>query len=246
VKERWVAARRAEGRRRLRWIVALAVVTGLVAAAWGISQSPLLDVDHLVVSGTGHTTAGHTTAAQVEAAAGIHRGDALAWLNTGRAVAGLEALPYVRTARVERQWPDTVRIVVAERTPVAWVEGGGRRALVDGTGRVLELVTEPPAGLPQLAGTKAVPDPGGTVATAVAARVAAGLLGLSFGVQSITATDAGVSLWLPAGGPEIRMGEPDRVRVKVRAASAVLGAMFLAGSTVHYVDVSVPTNPVAG
>jgi len=223
-----------------RTVLFTLAVTALVAVAWGVSRSPLLDVDHVTVSG-----AGHTTAAQLEGAAGIHRGDALAWLDTGRAVAGVEALPYVQRAHVERQWPDTVRIVVTERTPVAWVEAKGRRALVDGTGRVLELVADPPVGLPQLAGTTAVPGPGATVATAVAARVAAGLVGLKFGVQSITATDAGVSLQLPAG-PEVRLGEPDRVPVKVRAAIAVLEAMALARSAVHYVDVSVPTNPVAG
>ena len=45
-------------------------------------------------------------------------------------------------------------------------------------------------------------------------------------------------------GPEVRLGPPTQVAVKVRAALAVLQAS--AGTPVAYVDVSVPTNPVAG
>jgi cell division protein FtsQ len=238
VRERWIAARRAEGRRRLRWVVAVLGLAALVAVAWGVSVSPLLDVDHVVVVGTHHATA-----AEIESAAGIHRGDALAWIDTGRAVDGVDALPYVRSARIERRWPDAVRIAVVERVAVAWVEGGGRRAVVDGSGRVLELVTDPPAGLPRLASTTAVPPVGGWIRGVAAARVAAGLGALAGGAQSITSTAAGVNLQL-VNGPELRLGDPDRVAVKVRAATAVLGAMQ--GQVVHYVDVSVPTNPVAG
>jgi cell division septal protein FtsQ len=241
VRERWIEARRAEGRRRLRWVVALLVVVGILAAAWGVTMSPLLDVDRIEVTG-----AVHASTAQVESAAGIHDGDPLVWLDAAGAVDGVQSLPYVRTAKVERSWPDAVRIVVVERVPAAWVEHGGRRGIVDGTGRVLALVDAPPAGLPQLAGDRPVPEPGATIVSgAREARVAAALVGLSVPVQSIVATEAGVSLQL-VHGPEVRLGEGNRVVVKVRAALAVIAATFAAGTTVHYVDVSAPTNPVAG
>jgi cell division protein FtsQ len=241
VRERWIAARRAEGRRRLRWAVAALVVVGVLAVAWGVTMSPLLDVERVEVTG-----APHVSTAQVESAAGVHPGDPLAWLDTGSAVDGVQALPYVRTAKVERDWPDTVRIIVVERVAAAWVERSGRRAIVDGTGRVLELVDAPPAGLPLLAGDRPVPEPGATIVSdRRGARVAAGLAGLAVSVQSITASDAGVSLQL-VSGPEVRLGEANRIAVKVRAALAVIAATFASGVTVHYVDVSVPTNPVAG
>jgi cell division protein FtsQ len=60
---------------------------------------------------------------------------------------------------------------------------------------------------------------------------------------SVTTTDTGVTIQL-ADGPEIRMGDANRVAVKLRAALAVIAASE--GTDVHYVDVSVPTNPVAG
>ena len=234
-----VVGTRQAGRRRFRVLLLVGVVTLLAAVAWGVSVSPLLDVDHVRVRGLDHLTA-----AEVESAADVHLGDAMVWLDPDRATSELEALPYVGQARVTREWPGTVRITVHERRPAAWVESAGVKALVDGSGRVLETVDAPPAGLPQLLGTKVVPPVGGTIAPVDGARVAGGLSGFAAGgTASVEVTDHGVLLHLVAG-PEIRMGEATQIGVKVRAALAVLGAS--SDVSVQYVDVSVPTNPVAG
>jgi cell division protein FtsQ len=204
-----------------------------------VSVSPLLDVDQVQVRGL-HTV----TAAEVEDAGGIHPGDAMVWLDPGRAVRGIEALPFVRRAAVTREWPDTVRVTVVERRPVAWVAGPAGKVVVDGTGRVLESVATAPPGMPHLLGARVVPGPGGTVSPKGGARVAAGLTGLlEVGTQSVTTTGTGVTVQL-VNGPEIRMGEANQIGVKLRAALAVIAASD--GTGVHYVDVSVPTNPVAG
>jgi cell division protein FtsQ len=234
-----VAAGRAAGRRRLRILVVLLALIVVLGVAGLVSVSPLLDVDHLQIAGLHHLDA-----AQIESAAGVHHGDAMVWLDTGRAVRGIEALPYVEHAEVRRAWPATVRIVVRERTPVAWIDGAGAKSLVDGTGHVIDTVGSPPRGMPQLLGVRSVPAPGGVVAPLAGARVAAGLAGLvAAGTTSVETTDHGVVMHL-AAGPEIRLGVPTLVAVKVRAALAVLGATQ--GTEVHYIDVSVPTNPVAG
>jgi cell division protein FtsQ len=217
-------------------VLALAL---LLTLAWGASKSPLLDVDHVRVRGVQHLTA-----REIEDAGGVHTGDAMVWIDTGGAVSGIEALPYVATATLTREWPDTVRIVVRERQPAAWVAGPGGNALVDGTGRVLEVVDAPPAGIPELLGAHVVPPPGGRIDALDATKVAGALHGIAAaGTKSVETTDHGVVLHL-LSGPEIRMGEPNRIGVKVRAALAVLGAS--AGVPVAYVDVSVPTNPVRG
>jgi cell division protein FtsQ len=225
---------------RRRRVVALAgIVLVLAAVTWGVSVSPLLDVDHVRVLGLRHLTA-----PDIERAGGIHPGDAMAWLDVGRAVSGIEALPYVGRASVTREWPDTVRITVHERRPVAWLDGPAGKAIVDATGRVLEVVLAPPAGLPQLLGTRDVPAAGATIGPRDGARAAGGLNGfVAAGTASVEVGDHGVVLHLRTG-PEIRLGAPTKVAVKVRAALAVLDAP--AGIEVHYVDVSVPTNPVAG
>jgi cell division protein FtsQ len=239
VRARWIAARRAEGRRRLWILVAIGAVALLAGGAWLVASSPLLDVDRVVVKGTVHTPAD-----QVTRAAGVHRGDAMVWLDGGAAAERIDGLPWVRRARVDREWPGTVRITVTERVASAWVDTGDGAALVDPTGRVLERVGEPPAGLPQLDGVDGLPSVGGTVDPPVAARGAGHLTGLArSGTRTVTVTPTGVVLGL-VSGPELRLGAPTAVDAKVRAALAVLGA--LDGVAVAYIDVSVPSNPIAG
>ena len=229
----------AAARRRRRVLVLVIAVVVLLGIAYGVSRSPLLAVDTLSVKG-----ASRLTTEQVLDAAGVHEGDAMVWLDTSAAVSGIEALPYVRRASLEREWPDTVRITVRERVPAAWVEGPAGTSLVDRTGRVVEVVDSPPPAMPQLIGAKLVPPPGGTVDAVGAARVAGALSGLAAaGTTSVDLTERGIVMHL-ATGPEIRMGEATQVGVKIRAALAVLEAMQDAPPS--YVDVSVPTNPVAG
>ena len=195
VRERWIAARRAEGRRRLRILVVIVGVLALAAAAWGITMSPLLAVDHIVVKG-----APHVTPEQVERAGAVHLGNPLVWLDADRAVAGIEALPYVSRAQVERQWPHTVRIVITERQGVAWAQRHHQPYLIDGSGRVLAGLAAAPAGLPQLIGVGPVPRPGGAITEVAAARAAASLPKLAaWGTRSVTASHGLLTMQLVAG-----------------------------------------------
>jgi cell division protein FtsQ len=215
------------------------VLVVLLGVAYAVAASPLLAVDHVRIRGLDRLTA-----ADIENAGGVHPGDAMVWIDTSGAVQGIESLPYVRDASLTREWPHTVRITVHERTPAAWVDGAGGKALVDGRGRVLELVDAAPTGLPQLLGVKLVPPPGGTVDALGAARVAGELHGIAAAeTASVATSDHGIVMKL-ASGPELRLGEASRIGVKIRAGLAVLSACE--GKPVEYVDVSVPTNPVAG
>jgi cell division protein FtsQ len=239
IRERWVAVRRAEGRRRLRVLLVVLAVVVVGTAAWVALASPLLDVDRVIVRGTVHTTAD-----QVTSAAQVALGDAMVWVDDGAAASRVEALPWVRSAHVAREWPGTVRITVTERTPAAWVQSPTGPAIVDGTGRVLDRVADAPVDLPQVADVARVPPVGASISPALGARVAGRLLGYArSGTRSIAVTDDGVNLSLQSG-VEVRLGRPTAVMTKVRAAVAVLGA--LDGEAVSYVDVAVPLNPVAG
>jgi len=239
IRERWIAVRRDEGRRRLRVLLVVLAVVVVGAVAWVALASPLLDVDDVVVRGTAHTTP-----EQVMNAAQIARGDAMVWVDDGAAAARVEALPWVRRAHVVRDWPGTVRITVTERTAAAWVQSGTGAAIVDGTGRVLDRVAAAPVDLPQVADVARVPPVGAAISPALGAHVAGRLLGdARTATRAIAVTDRGVSLSLQSG-VEIRLGGPGAVMTKVRAAVAVLGA--LDGEAVSYVDVAVPSNPVAG
>src|SRR2546423_5571312 len=202
-------------------------------------MAPVLAVYQVLFRGLQRPAAG-----DLQPAGAVHAGDAMAWIDMSGAVQGIEALPYVHDASIQREWPKTVRIIVHERTPSAWVDGPSGKVLVDRTGRVLEIVESSPPGMPQLLGAKVVPPPGGTIDATGAARVAGALHGIAAaGTTSVETTDHGVVMKL-ASGPEIRMGEATRIGVKIRAGLAVLGACD--GRPIDYVDVSVPTNPVAG
>jgi cell division protein FtsQ len=239
VRERWIAARRADGRRRLRILLVGVALTLVGTIAWVVLASPLLDVHRIVVRG-----AGHTSRSQVVAAAQVEQGDAMVWVDAGAAADRVDALPWIRHARVERDWPGTVRITVTERTAVGYVVSPVGPMLVDGTGRVLERAASTPADLPELRDVKRVPPIGATITPVVGAHVADALVGYArSGTRTVDVGPGGVSLAL-VSGVEVRLGRPTAVMTKVRAAVAVLGA--LDGETVNYVDVTVPSNPVAG
>lgn len=57
--------------------------------------------------------------------------------------AELEQMPWVKRATVMRLLPDHLRVLVTERTPVAFVREGGHIALVDSEGVLLEMGSNP-------------------------------------------------------------------------------------------------------
>jgi hypothetical protein len=159
LRARRIEVRRSEGRRRLRRILVAVAVTVVCLIAWGITRSPLLDVDHLEVHGVDRLGA-----ARVIEVAGIERGDALVDLDLGDVRRSIEALAWVDTARVERSWSGTIGYRVVERTPRAVLVGSGSGAwLVDAQGWVLAPAT--PADVDELPGIEGVPvpDEGGQV-----------------------------------------------------------------------------------
>lgn len=237
VRARWIAARRAEGRRRLRVLVAVASVLGTLGIAWAVTVSPLLGVDKVVVRG-----AQHLSAADVQQAGGVHDGDSMVWMDPGVVTARIEASPWVRTAKVTRDFPRTLVVDITERIPAAWVGAGDHSLVVDGSGRVLEDTPTPPANLPELVGVHGA-DPGRTIAPSAGARIATGYGIYAAGVTRIELHDGDATVTLRSG-TQVRMGPPTRIHAKIVAAGAVLVA--LGPNAPQYVDVSVPTNPVAG
>lgn len=156
LRARRIEVRRNEGRRRLRRLLVLAAITVVAAGAWGITRSPLLDVDHIEVVGVDRLDP-----AAVIAAAGIETGDPLVDLDLGRARADTEALPWVESVQVHRSWGGTIRYEVTERSPVAVAMGAGRASLVDADGWVVGPAgTADQVTLPRVEGLE-VPEVGG-------------------------------------------------------------------------------------
>lgn len=160
IRARRVEVKRSEGRRRLRVVVVLGAVLGLVLLAVGLLFTPLFDVDHFTVAGQFRTDP-----ADIVAAGGIESGAPLVTADLGAAAERIEALPWVAEATVVRRWPGTVRYRVVERVPAAAVAADdGTWVAVDGEGHVLALLDAEPADLPVVEGATVAPEVGAAVA----------------------------------------------------------------------------------
>lgn len=145
LRQRWIDARREEGRRRLRLLVALVAVLAVVGAGFAVLHSPLMRVRHVRVA-LGAVPAGSgLTVGQIKAQAGLDRERLMVDVSTGSETRLIEQLPWVASARVERDWPGTIRIAVTARHAVAKVDRvpgqtASGVAVLDATGRVLALL----------------------------------------------------------------------------------------------------------
>jgi cell division protein FtsQ len=75
--------------------------------------------------------------AAILSALGVHRGTPMLAVDPATAKARLEALPWVRSAAVERRLPDTLYVRLVERRPLAFWQRNGKLALVDREGEVI-------------------------------------------------------------------------------------------------------------
>ena len=81
-------------------------------------------------------------------------------LDLEKAVASLEASPWIRTAEVRKEMPGRVRVRITEREPVALLDRGGRLHYVDGEGQTIEgLHSDEAPFLPLITGKGAYPVP---------------------------------------------------------------------------------------
>ena len=143
LRQRRIAVRRAEGRRRLRVVMIVLAVSIAVAGGYALTQSPFLDLDQVGVAG-----ASGTEADAVRSAAGLQTGTPMIELDLDAATEAVTALPWVRTATVERDWPGGVSIAVTRRDPIAALPtGDGASILIDADGVAVARVDRVPADL---------------------------------------------------------------------------------------------------
>jgi cell division protein FtsQ len=240
IRERRVMVARDAGRRRLRMLLAAGAVAAALGGAYGITRTPMLDVDEVRVLG-----ATQTPAAEIVRAGHLDHHPQLADVKPELVVADVERLPWVQEARVVRHWPKTVEVTVVERSPVATLPAaGGGWALVDGTGRVLSVTPEATPGLVQVAASPA-PGPGAAVPTTTVGGLAvldALPPSLSERVNGLTIAEDGAMDVHAVGLPVIHFGPPTAVRAKLVALTTLVARTNLKG--VSAIDVRVPTAPV--
>jgi cell division protein FtsQ len=237
IRERRIEVKREMGRRRLRWLTVVATIVCLVGAMYLLVNSALLDVDHIPVRG-----AQHVSAREVQAASGVHTGDALVFVDTGAVARRVERLPWVEHAAVTKQMPNTVRIIVTEYEPAAYVRAGHDIVLLAANGRALARVKRAPAGAVEIRGVRVAPANGELLSPPEAAHITAQLPdALATQVKAVDVGGVGVSLVLARGG-ELRFGAPADVDAKAAAALAVL--THNGSAPFAFIDVSTPSTPL--
>lgn len=214
-------AQRARRRRLLSLrpvLIGVGVVTLVALAGWLVFRSSLLAVHSVSVRGQSRLTP-----AAVTRAARVPQGKPLALLDTAAVRRRVEAMPPVRSATVERVWPQGVRITVVERTPVAAVKRPGKPlALVDDTGVLFADVAAAPPDMAVL--SLANPGPSDPATKAALSVVAALPASLRPSVITISApTPAAVTLSL-SQGITVVWGDGSNSARKAQALTALLKA----------------------
>jgi cell division protein FtsQ len=237
IRERRVAVARAAGRKRLRVIAVVATTVVVFGLAYLLVTSPLLDVDNVQVAGVDGAAA-----QQVRSAARVPLHHALLFLDTAAIARRVEAIAWVAHASVKREYPGTVRIVVTEWKPTAYIRVPGHGVLlVASTGRVYARAAKQPLHVREIRGVRFPPSAGDALAPVGVADIASRLpVALARRVRAIDIS-SGVALVLSNGGT-IRLGNEDDLDAKAAAAVAVLARVGPAPFA--YLDVSTPQTPV--
>jgi len=237
LRDRRIAVKRAAGRKRLKWMLAITVVVVLVIAALAVLGSGLFSIDEVRVEGAEQTDPD----ALAEIVADLE-GRPVLRVDTDAIEARLETLPWVDDARVTTDFPDGATIELRERTAVATVQDrDGGWSILDADGRVLAASEEQPDGLTAII----VPD---LPAVEVAKFAPQGVGGAATLIRSLTpliesrteaviVTPDGGDLRLTlTGGTEVRFGAADDIVAKLVRLQTMLTA--LGTRPVRYIDVS--------
>ncbi len=224
-------------RRRLRMWISAGTIVVVLAIGFGITQSPLLDVDEIEVIG-----ARHTGAARVLEAAGIDLGAPLLGLDLSGPRRSIAALPWVDQVRSSRRWGGKVTFDVTERRAVAQIPDEEGWAIVDLQGRVLE-VNPIPGELPVVL-FGPVPEPGDWLLGSALPLLEASnaLVPLQGeGIGSISRVNGQVIVDLP-GTSRVRWGGRDDPHGKAVVLATFLSRVDL--ECYEMIDLSVPEFPV--
>ena len=229
-------------RRRRRRLVAVAAVVGVIALVFGITHSPMFDVDQVDVASTDHVSTD-----LVMQVSGLTVGQHLVDVDADAVRSRLRSLPWVADASVDLDWwSGAVKVVITERVPVAAVaDGVGGWVLSDATGRAVAAL---PPGIPGLAAIENVApvEPGSDFGPGVLAPLEV-IAGLSPGLRSrvfavVAGTDGSLQMKvLPSG--VVDLCQPDRLTEKLASATTWFADVDDTGLAT--LSVCIPDSPVA-
>lgn len=239
LRARRIEVQRSQGRRRLRTLVGLVIVTVIGGGAVVISQSSLADVDAVVVQG-----AVASDPAEIVEASGIVVGQPLIELDTDAVVDRVADLPWVLGATVERQANGDVIVSIEEREPRAVLPtADGGYVFVDERGRQLERVSGRPPGYLPIAGIVAsgvVGQPAPPETQAVVSVLDHLSPTVAAVVNQIVIDEGTLYLELDLGG-RVKLGDDSSLDAKMVSLETMLAHADL--RCLWEIDVRVPSAP---
>ena len=215
LRQRRIGVRRAESRRRLRWLFAAAAVLVVVIAVLAVLGSSLFAVKDVSVSGNVYTDS-----AQLQAVVDDLTGTPVLRVDTLAAEKQLESIPWVEDARVTTKFPNSATIEIRERTPlVAMLGADGMTRVLDRDGRVLDLIEGQPVALVWISGP-------GTLDTGLGGTAPIGYSSAASLVTKLTPTIRSRvdSMMVTPDGSDLRLildGVDDNGQIEVRFGSAI-------------------------
>ena len=134
------AKQRLDGRWRPRWYVVVSAGVALLIGGLLLLSSPILAIKRVDVEGNVYTDPRLLAAVIAEL-----EGDPILTADLHGAQVRVEAIPWVRKARVSMHLPSRILIQVDERTPLAYVRSSdGFNRVIDRDGRVLDVIEGDP------------------------------------------------------------------------------------------------------
>ncbi len=234
-------ARRVRLTRWRRLVTGLAIGL-LIGGSIGLYVSPLLRVQDIEVVGA--------TAVSRDEVLSLTRleGSSMMRLDLAAAERRVESIPMVQSARLERHWPQTVRLVINERVPWAFWQIGPDRYVIDNEGVVLPgsapLASGPVildvSGPPRLAPGDHVDNDAVVLAQAVLQRVpqtlAMNVVTLEYSPQQ------GLALKTDAGY-RVVVGDSQNVDYKLAVWKAIEGRLGREAMAGHVLDLRFGDRP---
>jgi cell division protein FtsQ len=142
MRERRVAVRRAQSRKRLKWVALVTAVVVVAVTALALLGSPLFAVraDQLTVTGNVYADPD-----RLDEIIDDLVGTPTLRVDTQRLEREIEAIPWVERARVTVRFPHAATIDVRERAAMTTYQGpDGRFRVLDRDGRVLDVIDKYP------------------------------------------------------------------------------------------------------
>jgi cell division septal protein FtsQ len=225
------------------WVLGTLLGCALAAGGYILATLPVFRLHELVV--TGNTRVSRD---EIVARAAVDP-DRNVWLMEPREIERrIEAIPYVRTARVHRRPPGRIWIDVVERRPEACVrDAAGHEFQVDDDLRVLEEVCTPEVGLTyDLRGSLEGAGPGTFVRDPELVTLAADARSLSPGdrYRDFSHDGYGQLQATMQDGIQIRFGDDDDLDRKQRLIAPILAELGPRTAAVRAVDLRAPSTPV--